>query len=47
MLKTDWAKPELSFVLIAFNMYVGWLISIACLAEKTIWPNTQKSRHLK
>jgi len=47
VLKADWTKPELSFVLIAFNLYVGWLISIACIAEKPIWPNSQKSRHLK
>lgn len=47
ILKTGWAKLELSLVLIAFNMYVGWLISIACVAEKPIWPNSQKSRHLK
>jgi hypothetical protein len=46
-LKTNWAKPELSFVRIGFNMYVGWLISIAGIAEKTIWPNSQKSRHLR
>jgi hypothetical protein len=37
ILKTDWTKPKLSFVLISFNMYVGRLISIACIAEKSIW----------
>jgi len=47
ILKTGWAKPKLSFILISFNMYVGWLISIACIAEKPVWPNSQKSRHPK
>jgi hypothetical protein len=44
-LDTDWIKPKLSFVLIALNMHMRWLITITCVTEETIWANGQQSRH--
>ncbi len=46
ILKPYWSKPKLCFILIAFNMYMGWFITVSSVAKETIWPNRQKGRHL-
>jgi hypothetical protein len=46
-LKANWLKPELSDLSISFNMDVGWLIAIACIAKESVWANGQQRRHSK
>ena len=45
ILKPNWSKPKLCFILIAFNMDVGWFITVSGVAKETIWTNCQKGRH--
>lgn len=39
VLKPNWGKPKLCFLLIAFNMNVGWFITVSGVAKETIGPN--------
>jgi hypothetical protein len=39
ILEANWGEPEFGFILIAFNMYVGWFIAVSGIAEKPIWSN--------
>ncbi|MEY3298945.1 MAG: hypothetical protein RLZZ597_2205 [Cyanobacteriota bacterium] len=38
-LDANWAEPKISFVLISFDMDMGWFIAVSGVAEETIGAN--------
>src|SRR6266704_4070050 len=45
-LQAERIKPELSKLVVAFNMDMGRFIAIPCIKEEAIWTDSQCSWHL-
>lgn len=44
-LQADGIQPELSDIIVAFNVNVGWFVPIACVEEEAVRAVAENGRH--